>query len=136
MTVRALIQKLLMATTERDIKENGGDPLDAEVVINDYYLRDYTQVRLYNGSPVIALFVDVGEFEKTKREQLREDVDHLLDLIHNIYEKQDEFFEDWLELGIPYGATVEQIMAKGKQAIDQWTTYAKTLLRLRDRKRG
>ena len=71
MTVRALIQKLLMATTESEIKEAGGDPLDTEVVINGYYLRDYTQCRLYNSKPVIALFVDEDGLERRERERGR-----------------------------------------------------------------
>lgn len=61
MTARALIQKILMATTEREVKEYGGDPLDTEVMIEGAPLREYVQVRTHFGKPIIVLFEDGGD---------------------------------------------------------------------------
>ena len=56
MTVRDLIQELLMATTEKEVKDAGGDPLDTDVMIQGLFLQPYIQVKMYNGKPVITLF--------------------------------------------------------------------------------
>lgn len=61
MTARALIQKVLLATTEKEVKEYGGDPLDTEVMIGGRPLREYVQVRTHSGKPIVVLFEYGGD---------------------------------------------------------------------------
>lgn len=61
MTVRDLIQELLMATVAKEVQEAGGDPLDTDVMVQGLFLRPYVQVRMYNGKPVIILFPEEEE---------------------------------------------------------------------------
>ena len=62
MTARDLIQTILMATTEKEIKEYGGDPLDTEVLIEGWRpLRENAEVRTLFGKPIIVLFEDEGD---------------------------------------------------------------------------
>ncbi len=61
MTARDLIQEVLMATTDKAIKECVKDPLDTKIMINGAPLRDYVEVQMCSGRPVIVLFEDEGD---------------------------------------------------------------------------